>query len=95
MPIAATRTLLAAVLDGSLHSAEYRTDPNFGFAVPVSVPGVDATILDPRATWDDKSAYDAQAAKLVGMFVDNFARFADHVDASVLQAAPELKNAAE
>ncbi|MDQ0316747.1 phosphoenolpyruvate carboxykinase (ATP) [Amorphus orientalis] len=95
MPISATRTLLDAALDGSLHSADYRTDPNFGFAVPVSVPGVDSKILDPRSTWDDKAGYDRQAARLVGMFVDNFARFADHVDASVLQAAPELSNAAE
>jgi len=95
MPISATRTLLDAALDGSLHSAEYRTDPNFGFAVPVAVPGVDARILDPRSTWADKAAYDRQAAKLVQMFIDNFARFADHVDASVLQAAPELTSAAE
>ncbi|UOR15464.1 hypothetical protein, partial [Qipengyuania aquimaris] len=27
--------------------AEFRKDPNFGFEVPVSVPGVDSTILDP------------------------------------------------
>ncbi|MEW5420442.1 phosphoenolpyruvate carboxykinase [Amorphus sp. 3PC139-8] len=95
MPIAATRTLLDAALDGSLHEATFRTDANFGFAVPVAVPGVDATILDPRATWSDKAGYDRQAAKLVSMFVDNFGRFADHVDASVLKAAPELKTAAE
>ena len=37
MPIKATRALLAAALDGSLGDAEFRTDPNFGFAVPVAV----------------------------------------------------------
>ena len=95
MPIKATRALLAAALDGSLNGAEFRTDPNFGFAVPVSVPGVDAAILDPRSTWADKAAYDAQARRLVGMFIDNFGKFETHVDASVKGAAPMLREAAE
>ncbi|HEY0324856.1 MAG TPA: phosphoenolpyruvate carboxykinase, partial [Allosphingosinicella sp.] len=51
MPIKATRALLNAALDGSLNSAEFRKDPNFGFEVPVAVPGVDAKILNPRDTW--------------------------------------------
>jgi phosphoenolpyruvate carboxykinase (ATP) len=95
MPIKATRTLLAAVLDGSLAEAEFRTDPNFGFAVPVAVPGVDPAILDPRSTWADKAAYDRQASRLVGMFIDNFAKFEDHVDATVADAAPRVQEAAE
>jgi len=95
MPIKATRALLAAALDGSLAGAEFRTDANFGFAVPVSVPGVDSSILDPRATWADKAAYDRQAKRLVGMFVDNFAKFEDHVDATVADAAPRVQEAAE
>jgi phosphoenolpyruvate carboxykinase (ATP) len=90
-----TRALLNAALDGSLNSAEFRIDPNFGFEVPVAVPGVDSQILDPRATWSDKDAYDETAAKLVQQFVDNFAQFADHVDASVLDAAPGVALAAE
>ncbi len=88
MPIKATRALLNAALDGSLADAEFRTDPNFGFKVPVAVPGVDAAILDPRGTWTDKQAYDATAQKLVGQFIDNFEQFVDHVDEGVRQAAP-------
>ena len=95
MPIAATRALLSAALDGSLREVEFRTDPHFGFAVPVSVPDVDSAILDPRATWADTAAYDRQAAKLVGMFVDNFAKFEEHVDGAVLNAAPRMNQAAE
>ena len=100
MPIKATRALLSAALDGSLNEAEFRTDANFGFEVPVSVPGVDASILDPmildpRATWADKEAYDRQAKRLVGMFIDNFGKFEAHVDASTLSAAPRLQEAAE
>ncbi|MER9350789.1 phosphoenolpyruvate carboxykinase [Mesorhizobium sp. M0227] len=100
MPIKATRALLAAALDGSLKTAEFRTDPHFGFAVPVAVPGVDSgildpMILDPRATWADKAGYDRQAARLVGMFAVNFEKFESHVDAVVLGAAPRMQEAAE
>jgi phosphoenolpyruvate carboxykinase (ATP) len=88
MPIKATRALLNAALDGSLNDAEFRTDPNFGFKVPVAVPGVDSAILDPRETWADKAEYDATAARLVDLFNDNFAQFAEHVDEEVRRAAP-------
>ena len=94
MPIRVTRTLLNAALDGSLAQASYRTDPNFGFRVPVSVPGVDPQILDPRATWVDKAAYDATAARLVDQFVENFAQFESHVDEGVRQAAPRVPEVA-
>jgi phosphoenolpyruvate carboxykinase (ATP) len=89
MPIKATRAMLNSVLDGSLLNEEYRTDANFGFAVPVAVPGVDSAILDPRSTWADKDAYDATAKKLVGQFIENFSQFADHVDDAVRQSAPK------
>ena len=87
MPIKATRALLTAALDGSLNNVEFRKDPNFGFEVPVAVPGVDAKLLDPRRTWTDPAAYDAQAQKLVGMFSDNFAQYADKIDEDVRAAA--------
>jgi len=95
MPIRATRALLAAALDGTLASAEMRIDPHFKFRVPVAVPGVDTKILNPRDTWADKAAYDAQAKKLVAMFRENFKKFEAHVGADVLQAAPQLAEAAE
>ncbi|MGY4395957.1 phosphoenolpyruvate carboxykinase (ATP) [Sphingomonas sp. UYAg733] len=91
MPIKATRALLNAALDGSLNNAEFRTDPNFGFKVPVAVAGVDSAILDPRQTWANKADYDATAARLVDQFVENFAEFAPHVDEGVRQSAPRVR----
>ena len=88
MPIRETRALLAAALDGSLAKAGMRLDPNFGFQVPVGVQGVDNAILDPRSTWSDKGAYDAQAKSLVAMFIKNFEKFVDHVGEDVRAAAP-------
>jgi phosphoenolpyruvate carboxykinase (ATP) len=87
MPIKATRALLTAALNGSLAAGEFRRDPNFGFDVPVALEGVDSTLLDPRATWADKAAYDAQAKKLVGMFAENFGQYVPFIDADVKAAA--------
>ena len=87
MPIRATRALLTAALDGSLAEAEFRKDPNFGFDVPVKVRAVAEVLLDPRRTWDDKDAYDAQAAKLVQMFADNFAQYVPFIDDDVKAVA--------
>ncbi|MGX0904222.1 phosphoenolpyruvate carboxykinase (ATP) [Roseovarius sp. MBR-79] len=87
MPIKATRALLTAALDGSLNDVEFRKDPNFGFEVPVSVPGVADVLLDPRRTWDDAQAYDAQAARLVAMFAQNFEQYLAHVDADLKAVA--------
>jgi len=90
--IASTRRLLTAALDGSLDDAEMRLDPLFGFEVPVQVEGVDPRLLDPRQTWTDGDAYDAQALKLAGLFRTNFEKFGPEADA---KAGPQLALAAE
>jgi phosphoenolpyruvate carboxykinase (ATP) len=90
MPIAATRTMLSAALSGELEDAEYRTDELFGFQVPVAVPGVASSLLEPRSTWRDPDAYDARARELAAMFRDNFAKFADEAGPAVAAAGPRL-----
>jgi len=87
MPIQATRDLLYAALSGKLDSVEYRVDEVFGLEVPVSVPGVDPSLLDPRGTWADPAAYDVKAQELARMFRDNFTRFTD-VAPAVAAAGP-------
>ena len=88
MPIKATRALLNAALDGSLNDVQFREDPNFGFEVPVAVPGVDSALLDQRSAWADAAEYDRTAQTLVRQFIENFAQFEDHVDEGVRKAAP-------
>ena len=73
MPIAATRAIVRAAVSGSLTDAPTRTDPIFGFQVPVAVEGVEAGLLDPRSTWADGDAYDAAATDLA-------ARIAEHAE---------------
>ena len=91
MPIQATRALLHASLRGDLASIEYRTDPVFGFDVPVEVPGVVSSLLDPRSTWRDADAYDPKARELARMFRDNFERrFAAEAGEELSAAGPRV-----
>ena len=90
MPIVATRALLHAALSGGLAHVPYRTDDVFGFQVPLSVPGVDAKLLDPRSTWSDPEAYDVQARELAEMFRENFEKFRADAGESVAAAGPRI-----
>jgi phosphoenolpyruvate carboxykinase (ATP) len=90
MPIKATRALLSAVLFGHLHGVEFRTDPVFGFDVPVTAPDVDESLLDPRATWADPERYDEKARELARMFAENFATKHADAPAAIAAAAPTI-----
>jgi phosphoenolpyruvate carboxykinase (ATP) len=43
--------------------------------MPTSIPQVPDEVLDPRNTWADKAAYDAQVLKLAKLFRENDAKF--------------------
>jgi phosphoenolpyruvate carboxykinase (ATP) len=83
-----TRAMVRAALSGALDAVPTREDPVFGVRVPTEVPGVPPRMLDPRSTWADGAAFDRQARKLAGMFVRNFATYADQVAPAVRAAGP-------
>jgi phosphoenolpyruvate carboxykinase (ATP) len=91
MPIQATRQLLDAALSGALADIEYRVDEVFGFEVPVAVPGVDSSLLTPRATWKDAARYDMQARTLAAMFGDNFATKFPDAPREIASAGPDTR----
>ena len=95
MPIKATRALLDAALAGQLASQPMRTDPLFGFQVPLALPGVDPESSTRARPGPTRPPTTPRRAQLVDMFRANFAKFEVHVDADVLAAAPILKQAAE
>jgi phosphoenolpyruvate carboxykinase (ATP) len=64
-----------AFLSGVFASVKTRRDPVFGFDVVTECPGVPSAILQPRDTWADKTAYDATAKKLAGLFIENFRKY--------------------
>jgi phosphoenolpyruvate carboxykinase (ATP) len=67
VPIAYTRAMIDAVLNGTFASIPSTTDPVFGVQVPRCCPGVPDQPLQPRSTWQDPAAYDHQARALAEM----------------------------
>ncbi len=88
MSLKYTRAMVHAALRGMLDDVPTRKDPVFGLHVPQHVRGVPDEVLDPRRTWKDPAAYDAQAAKLVAMFRENFEKYAGDVGDAVRGAGP-------
>ncbi|HRO39657.1 MAG TPA: phosphoenolpyruvate carboxykinase (ATP) [Flavobacteriales bacterium] len=88
MKLKYTRTMITAALHGELDQVAYRQHPVFGVNMPVSCPNVPAEILDPRNTWKDKQAYDAQADKLAAAFRANFNKYRDNASAEIVAAEP-------
>jgi len=83
-----TRAIVNAALAGDLDKVKTKTDPIFGLAIPTEIKGVPAKVLNPRETWPDPAAYDAQAKKLAGMFRENFDKVGN-VDAATKNAGPK------
>src|SRR5262249_17486637 len=71
-----TRAIIDAIHSGALAKAKTVRDSVFGFEVVSEVPEVPSEILIPRNAWADKSAYDAAAKKLAGLFNKNFETYA-------------------
>ena len=90
MKIAYTRAMITAALSGQLDGVKYQKDSIFNLDLPTTCPGVPDSVLDPRGTWPDKNAYDEQAKKLAGMFLENFKAFEKDVDPAVKAAGPRV-----
>lgn len=83
-----TRAIVQAVLGGELDDSYTRRDPIFELAVPTEINRVPAIVLNPRSTWSDPAAYDAQAKKLARMFRENFEKIGN-VDPATKNAGPK------
>jgi phosphoenolpyruvate carboxykinase (ATP) len=85
-----TRAIIDAIHAGSLASAPTQLDPIFGVHVVTQVPLVAPEILIPERTWTDQAAFAATAAKLAGLFIENFKKFESGASAEVKAAGPKL-----
>ena len=90
MKLAYTRRMVDAALEGELDEVATIPHPVFGVGVPVECPGIPDEILNPRETWEDKDAYDAQARDLAGRFNKNFKKFVGEVSSDVVGAGPNV-----
>ncbi|RMF60144.1 MAG: phosphoenolpyruvate carboxykinase (ATP) [Calditrichaeota bacterium] len=89
MDIRLTRAMIKAALNGQLREVEFEPHPIFKVLVPKSCPEVPSEVLNPRNTWEDKSAYDRKAAELAKLFQKNFEKFSD-VPAAIKEAEPVI-----
>ncbi|MEO0069485.1 MAG: phosphoenolpyruvate carboxykinase (ATP) [candidate division WOR-3 bacterium] len=67
--ITLTRQIIRAILKGALENVDYESEPFFRLQIPRSCPGVpDPVVLNPKNTWQDRSAYEERAKKLANEF---------------------------
>ena len=83
-----TRAMISAALNGELNNVEMEKHTVFGMMVPKSCPNVPDGLLNPRTTWTNKEAYDKQTKDLAKRFIENFKKYAAHVNKEILSAAP-------
>jgi len=87
--IPTTRSIISAVQNGALKDVATTRLPGLNIEIPVQVPGVDSTLLNPRETWADQAAYDDAAQNLISQFVNNFKKF-EGVSEEIVAAGPQL-----
>ena len=89
MDLGLTRRIVSAVLDGELDDVKYRTNERFHMQVPLTCPGVDPGVLNPKTTWPDQAAYEPQADKLAGDFRKVFdKKYLGRVDDAIAAQCP-------
>lgn len=88
MSIKHTRAMVTAALNGTLEKGEFVLDPIFNVHVPTKCPNVPDEVLNPRAVWADKEAYDKQAKDLAARFVKNFTKYSN-MPKHIVDAGPK------
>ena len=73
--IPTTRAVITAIQNGQVGDAGYTQLDALNMSVPNAIPNVDSNLLNPRNTWADPEAYDAQMRDVVAQFKANFERF--------------------
>ena len=90
MSLKYTRSIIDAILDGSLKNTPSVNNELFGFEVPTECLNVPDEIMQPRRTWSDANAYDQAALKLANMFKENFKQFEEGSSQEIIQAGPNV-----
>jgi phosphoenolpyruvate carboxykinase (ATP) len=86
-----TRTIIHAILSGSLVNCDTNVIPIFNLRVPNCLAGIDNNILDPRDTYENPADWELKAKGLARLFIDNFEQYTDNEEGQALvDAGPKL-----
>lgn len=84
--ITTTRILINSALDGALDGIKHVADKRFHLRIPITCPGVDRSILNPRNTWGDIARHETVANELASKFSDHYDQtFANRFSSSELK----------
>ncbi len=90
IPLKYTRSIIDAILDGTISNAPVVKNKLFGFDVPTECPDVPFEIMLPRNTWTDGDEYDKAERNLAIMFKGNFKQFEEGSSKEILKAGPNI-----
>lgn len=75
MPLAVTRALLDAALDGAFTDAAFVEDPVWNLPRPMAGPKNVESYLDPRSAWENSEAFDEAADDLRGLLAKQLSKY--------------------
>ncbi|WP_153555118.1 phosphoenolpyruvate carboxykinase (ATP) [Roseimaritima sediminicola] len=88
MSLEHTRAIIDAIHDGSLKDVPSKTDPTFGFEVPLECPNVPDEILWPKNAWRNEDGFDTAARRLADLFRQNFQKYETAANDEIRAAGP-------
>jgi phosphoenolpyruvate carboxykinase (ATP) len=89
-----TREMIHAALNGELNNVEYEKIPFFNLEFPKVCRDIPYNVLNPRASWENPTEYDAAALELSKKFVENFKEYQDLATQEMIMAGPHPEKTA-
>lgn len=82
-PLNITRQIIRNVQANNLEKIETEQDPIFGLHIPKTVGEIPSTILNPKKSWEDQSAYDKKAQDLAVSFHKQMSTFGNFYEENI------------
>lgn len=87
-----TRAIIDAIISGEIDQMETKHIPFLNLTIPVELPLVDKSILDPRETYKSEEEWEVKAKDLAARYIKNFEQYTDTEEGKKLvYAGPTLE----
>jgi phosphoenolpyruvate carboxykinase (ATP) len=91
MSLKTTRACIDAIMDGSILKSKFGTTVRFGLHFPETLPGVSATILNPKHAWESRESYLETRDYLAKLYIENFKKYLkDDAEFDYSKAGPQM-----